>query len=156
MMKLHSSIFSIRVKKKQAKNQPLIFLDQDPEWASMMSRMYRVSQAYLLFCDLTNRASFEDLNNQRDQIIRMKDMDPKDIVILLVGTKCDLTEERVVEAEELMELAETWGVKYFETSAKERINVEEVFFEAVREIRAKTISPKKKKRRRVVAKCQLM
>ena len=43
--------------------------------------------------------------------------------------------EREVTAEEGKALAEQWGVPFFETSAKTKINDHEVFYEIVREIR---------------------
>lgn len=51
----------------------------------------------------------------------------KDILVLLIGNKLDLAdEERVVETEEAEQLAGELDMKYFETSAKEGINVSEV------------------------------
>ena len=55
--------------------------------------------------------------------------------MVLVGNKCDLEHLRQVTASEAADLAESFGCKYLETSAKERMNVEACFFELVREIR---------------------
>ena len=44
-------------------------------------------------------------------------------------------EDRVVTEEEGRALADTLGLPYFETSAKNRINVEESFYQGVREAR---------------------
>ena len=49
-----------------------------------------------------------------------------------LGNKSDLNGERTVSTEEGMELAKSLGAIYFETSAKDRINIEESFFELVR------------------------
>lgn len=43
--------------------------------------------------------------------------------VILVGNKCDMEEERVVSAERGRQLAEQLGVEFYETSAKENINV---------------------------------
>lgn len=43
--------------------------------------------------------------------------------MILVGNKCDMEEERVVSAERGRQLAEQLGVEFYETSAKENINV---------------------------------
>jgi GTPase KRas protein len=56
----------------------------------------------------------------------------------------DLDSERQVSTAEGAELARTYGVPFFETSAKARINVEECFYETVREIR-KHLMPSKKR-----------
>ncbi len=47
--------------------------------------------------------------------------------MVLVGNKCDLSSSRVVSSEQCMELAAQLGVMYFETSAKDDINVNETF-----------------------------
>ena len=52
-----------------------------------------------------------------------------------MGNKCDLEEERLVTKEEGEALASQFGCPYFETSAKEHINVEEAFSQLVREVR---------------------
>ena len=58
--------------------------------------------------------------------------------VVLVGNKCDLEPLRVVSASEGADLAQAWGCKYLETSAKANINAEACFFELVREIRRST------------------
>ena len=68
-----------------------------------------------------------------EQILRVKDV--AEVPMILVGNKCDLEEERDVTTSEGKELAKLFNCPFFETSAKARINVEEVFYESVREIR---------------------
>jgi len=46
---------------------------------------------------------------------------------VLVGNKSDLTKSRVITKEQGLELAQSLGVMYFETSAKEDINVKQTF-----------------------------
>jgi GTPase KRas protein len=46
-----------------------------------------------------------------------------------------LEDERQVTTQEASALAKSWAVPFFEASALARINVEESFFELVREIR---------------------
>jgi len=47
--------------------------------------------------------------------------------VVLIGNKCDMANERVVQLEEGKNLAEELGLEFFETSAKENINVKIVF-----------------------------
>jgi len=55
--------------------------------------------------------------------------------MMLVGNKCDLEEQRQVSSEEGQSLARTIGCQFKEASAKTRVNVEEAFYDLVREIR---------------------
>ncbi|KAJ7425656.1 ras-related protein Rab-3C [Willisornis vidua] len=47
--------------------------------------------------------------------------------VILVGNKCDMEDERVIFTERGKNLAEQLGFEFFETSAKENINVKQTF-----------------------------
>jgi len=55
--------------------------------------------------------------------------------MIILGNKCDLENEREVPTQEGKDLSKQLGCPFLETSAKARINVEEAFFEVVREVR---------------------
>lgn len=55
--------------------------------------------------------------------------------MVVVGNKSDLESERQVSNQEGADLARSFGAPFFETSAKTRVNVEECFYQIVREIR---------------------
>jgi hypothetical protein len=57
------------------------------------------------------------------------------VVMLLVGTKSDLTSERVVSFETAKDFADNLGIEYIETSAKDGTNVEQVFMTLTRRIK---------------------
>lgn len=93
----------------------------------------------------------------------MKDADKVPMVIC--GNKCDLAEDRQVTKAEGEDLARSFGVPFFETSALSRINVDESFFELVREIRKArkasssdgvSTKPKDNRVKALLAKCALM
>lgn len=84
---------------------------------------------------ITSRSSFEEAEAVRDQILRVKD-DADFKSFMLVGNKCDLEESREVTTQEGKDLAASWGVPFLETSAKRRINIEEVFYELARLVAA--------------------
>lgn len=52
--------------------------------------------------------------------------------MVLCGNKCDLESERQVTKAEGENLAKSWRIPFFETSAKNRINVEEAIQELCR------------------------
>nr|XP_045609604.1 uncharacterized protein LOC123765171 [Procambarus clarkii] len=47
--------------------------------------------------------------------------------VILVGNKCDMEDERVISYERGKQLADQLGLEFYETSAKENINVKAVF-----------------------------
>jgi GTPase SAR1 family protein len=54
---------------------------------------------------------------------------------VLVGNKCDLEDDRVVSKSDGSNLAASWGSSTFlEASARKKINVDEVFYDLVRQI----------------------
>jgi len=60
---------------------------------------------------------------------------PKDVVKVLVAAKCDLENGEVqVISEEGKALAQTFQIKFFETSAKKNIQVKEPFYGIAQEI----------------------
>lgn len=51
---------------------------------------------------------------------------------ILIGNKCDWDEKRVVSVEQGRELADEFGLRFLETSAKANEGVEEAFFTLAR------------------------
>ncbi|GIQ80832.1 small GTPase superfamily, Rho type [Kipferlia bialata] len=99
---------------------------------SMRDQYLDKGDGFLLVYSITSRSSFEEVVSLRDHVLRVKDASSAPIVI--VGNKCDLTNQRQVETDEGKKLAESFGVPHFETSARDRTNVVESFTELVREI----------------------
>jgi len=99
----------------------------------MRDQYMRTGQGFLCVYAITSRSSFEEISAFREQILRVKEEER--VPMVLVGNKCDLEDSRVVAASEGADLARSFGCKFLESSAKSRINVEECFFELVREIR---------------------
>jgi len=79
--------------------------------------------AFLVF-DLTDRASFENLENWYDEL---KGFINKDIPVVVVGNKSDLNEDRLISYQEGVSLANKLKASYIETSAKTGENVEDAF-----------------------------
>lgn len=103
------------------------------EYSSMQDQWFRQGQGFLVVYSVVNRKSFNEVTPLRQKIERIKDS--KNIPMVLVGNKCDLEDERDVKKEEGEALAAELGCPFFETSAKDHINVDECFRELVREVR---------------------
>ena len=72
----------------------------------------------------------------------MKRVKRGDPIFMLVGNKCDKTNERKVSKEEGMAMARQFGCEFLETSAKTAENVQRLFMNLVRSLRdARSIEP---------------
>merc|ERR1711879_682174 len=98
-----------------------------------IERDMRRGQGFLCTFAITSRYSLGEITSLRKKILRVRDEDK--VPMVLVGNKCDLEEEREVTADDVQDVAKSFGCPIYETSAKARINVEEAFYELVREIR---------------------
>jgi Ras-related protein Rab-1A len=86
---------------------------------------YQIAHGIILTVAINNRDSFINLKKWLHSI---KDNNKNDnIQMIVVGSKCDLAEERVVKKEELKAQADELKVELFETSAKENFGIEEAF-----------------------------
>lgn len=65
---------------------------------------------------------------------------------MILGNKCDLEESRVVTRERGQMLAAEHSIKFFETSAKSGLNVEEAFLTLAQDIKDKMDKPVRKGR----------
>ncbi|KAJ7578144.1 ras family-domain-containing protein [Mycena floridula] len=103
------------------------------EYGAMRETYMRTGEGFLLVYSITSRSSFEEMSNFHQQVLRVKDMDSFPVVV--VANKSDLEYQRQVGSNEGRDLANHFGCKFIETSAKQRINVDEAFSQLVREIR---------------------
>ena len=112
---------------------------QYSEYITMITRFIRWSQAFLFIYSITSRTSFEEISSLRDEILRVKrekeEREEMFVPIVLVGNKIDLQHQRQVSIIEGMELAKSFNCPFFEASAKTSFNIENSFFQVVREIR---------------------
>ncbi|VDM40507.1 unnamed protein product [Toxocara canis] len=96
---------------------------------------YRSGEGFICVFSITDSESFDATNEFREQILRVKNATDASIPIMLVGNKSDLNNERCVMQMQAQQRAEQWGVPYIETSAKNRTNVDKVFYDLMREIK---------------------
>lgn len=92
---------------------------------SLAPMYYRGASAAVVVFDITHAASFQ---RAKKWIVELKqNVTNSNLVIALVGNKADLVDERSIDEEEAKDYASELELLYFETSAKENINVEELF-----------------------------
>ena len=81
--------------------------------------------------DITDPESFNNINSW---LIEIEKNANKNVYKFLVGNKCDLEEDRKISYEQGKEFAETYGMKFIETSAKTSSNVNEAFTTMTKDI----------------------
>lgn len=108
----------------------LDILDTAGQEEYMRDNYYRLGEGFLIVYSITMRDTFTDVNRFHDHILSVKGVE--DVPLIVVGSKCDLEGDREVPASEGKTLADKFDVPCYETSAKTRVNVDEVFFELVR------------------------
>lgn len=90
-------------------------------------------QGFLLVFSITSNSSLRELTELREQLVRIKD--DERVPLVLVGNKADLEEHRAVSRSKAYAVSQSWGNKpYYETSARRRTNVDEVFIDLCRQI----------------------
>ena len=117
----------------------------DEEFSAMHEQLYRVGQGFVAY-SITNRSSFEEIATFRSRILVVKDRDyywP----MIIVGNHSEREDERQVSieghtrwkpsliVEGLQNLAKRFRCQFYETSAINRVNVDDPFYSLVREIR---------------------
>ena len=62
------------------------------------------------------------------------------VLRILVGNKCDLDSKRQVSFDNGKELADKYGIKFLETSAKETVNIDELFVSTTKIFMSKQVN----------------
>ena len=101
---------------------------------SVTRSYYRGAAGALLVYDITSRESFNCLTNW---LTDARTLASPQIVILMVGNKKDLEDEREVTFLEASRFAQENGLMFLETSAKTGNSVEEAFLKCSKNILAK-------------------
>eukprot|EP00074_Homo_sapiens_P101281 XP_016881017.1 ras-related protein Rab-31 isoform X1 [Homo sapiens] len=91
---------------------------------SLAPMYYRGSAAAVIVYDITKQDSFYTL---KKWVKELKEHGPENIVMAIAGNKCDLSDIREVPLKDAKEYAESIGAIVVETSAKNAINIEELF-----------------------------
>ena len=98
---------------------------------NIIASYYRGAHGILLIYDVTDKDSFKNLSNW---LIEIEKNASKNVLKVLIGNKTDLEDKRVVTYNQGKEFADTYGLKFLETSAKKNLNVSEAFITLGREL----------------------
>ena len=91
---------------------------------------YKGAHGIILMYDVSNKKSFDNIRKWINQI---NEQASKQICVILIANKID-TDERVVTKEDGEALAQKFELKFFESSAMGKINVDEAFDQIIKDI----------------------
>ncbi|CAI9109521.1 OLC1v1009355C1 [Oldenlandia corymbosa var. corymbosa] len=100
-------------------------------YRAVTSAYYRGAVGAMLVYDITKRQTFDHIPRWLEELRAHAD---KNIVIMLIGNKIDLEDQRAVPTEDAKEFAQKEGLFFLETSALEATNVETAFTTVLTEI----------------------
>ena len=122
---------------------------------NIIASYYRGAHGILLLYDVTDKDSFKNLSNW---LIEIEKNSSKNVIKVLIGNKSDLEDKRVISQSQGKDFADTYGLKFIETSVKKNINVKEAFETLGRELMAasgdKKITKEKPNKKISVSKAQ--
>ena len=105
---------------------------------SLTMSFYKQSHGMMVCFDLTKQSTFQSV---RRWIVAVNQYCPARVATILVGTKCDLEEDRVISKEEAESLAADNNMMYFETSARSNIKVQDAFIEIIDQVYQNKFAP---------------
>ncbi|KAG2170704.1 hypothetical protein JADG_010443 [Aureobasidium aubasidani] len=99
---------------------------------TITSSYYRGAHGICVVYDVTDMDSFNNVKQWLQEIDRYA---TEGVNKLLVGNKSDMTDKKVVEYNVAKEFADSLGIPFLETSAKNASNVEQAFLTMARQIK---------------------
>ncbi|KAJ8908810.1 hypothetical protein NDN08_005514 [Rhodosorus marinus] len=120
----------IKVEEKAIKAQIWDTAGQE-RYRAITKAYYRGAFGALILYDISKKATFESVERWLKEL---KENSDNDMVIMLVGNKSDLTNQRQVRTDEGKAFASAHGLNFIETSALDASNVNEAFTEILTEI----------------------
>ncbi|KAF9132193.1 GTP-binding protein [Mortierella sp. 14UC] len=97
---------------------------------------YRGAMGILLVYDVTDERSFSNIRNWFSNIEQHAS---EGVNKILIGNKCDMPDKKMISKDQGQALADEFGIKFLETSAKSNIGVEEAFYSIARDIKKRMI-----------------
>jgi len=128
--------FKIRTIDLDAKTIKLQIWDTagQERFRTITSSYYRGAHGIIVVYDTTDLESFNNVKQWLHEIDRYAS---ENVNKLLVGNKSDLTSKRAVSFDQAKEFADSLGIEFIETSAKNSTNVEKAFMMMASQIKSR-------------------
>ncbi|KAM6961792.1 ras-related protein Rab-19-like [Tautogolabrus adspersus] len=128
------SVRTLDIEGKKVKMQVWDTAGQE-RFRTITQSYYRSAHGAIIAYDITRSSTFNSVNHW---IKEVETYGATNVVLVLIGNKCDMEEERQVPFQEACSLANDRGIlAALETSAKESQNVEEAFMMMAKELLAR-------------------
>ena len=111
---------TINIKNKKIRVQLWDTAGQE-KYRAITKNLFLKVQGVLVVYDITNEDSFKNIKSWVNTI---KEECGKQMQMIIVGNKCDLNEQRVVDKNTAMEYAKQEKIEYIETSCKTGENIQ--------------------------------
>lgn len=98
-------------------------------YKTITTSYYKGANAIVIVYDITDQESFEHIKSWLDEIHNYA---KENVLLFLVGNKSDLESSRRITHKQGSQVADQYNLKFFETSAKNTFNVENIFVEATK------------------------
>ena len=99
------------------------------KFRTITTSYYKSAHAIIVLYDITDESSFEHIKNW---MIDIDKFGKQGVLKVLIGNKIDLEDERKITKEEGESMANKYGIKFFEVSAKDNINIDELFLDTAK------------------------
>lgn len=107
---------------------------------ALAKNYFKGANGFIFVYDITNRKSFDSVKKWVSEAQQMSVV--KNFQMFIAGNKVDCEDERVVEQKELIDLAKKYGAHHIETSAKDNINVDDMFNTLITGLSENYVPPK--------------
>ena len=139
-MRLRRIDFKIRTIEMDGKRVKLQIWDTagQERFRTITQAYYRGAMGILLIYDVTNANTWK---NVRNWVRNIADNAPQTVNKILIGNKADMKPEmRQVSTAQGQSLADEYGMKFFETSARTGVNVAEAFLTLATDVKDRLLA----------------
>ena len=99
------------------------------KFRTITTSYYKSAHAIIVLYDITDESSFEHIKNW---MIDIDKFGKQGVLKVLIGNKIDLEDNRKITKEAGESMANKYGINFFEVSAKDNINIDELFLDTAK------------------------